>query len=47
MVLVAKIYEKRGIHWCTWASLFELKENEGLGFRDLSKFNIALLAEQG
>lgn len=27
-----KSANKRGIHWCTWQSLCDLKENEGPGF---------------
>ncbi|KAK5774337.1 hypothetical protein PVK06_042192 [Gossypium arboreum] len=38
---------KRGIHWCAWKNLCVLKENGGLGFRNLGQFNIALLAKQG
>lgn len=37
---------KKGIHWCSWKQLSESKEMRGLRFRDLSKFNIALLAKQ-
>lgn len=39
--------DKRGIHWCCWARLSQLKEDSGMGFRDLAKFNVALLAKQG
>ncbi|XP_052878272.1 uncharacterized mitochondrial protein AtMg00310-like [Gossypium arboreum] len=42
-----KGYGKRGIHWCSWSNLCELKENGGLGYRNLTKFNLALLAKQG
>lgn len=36
-----------GIHWCTWDHLSEPKDIMSLGFHNLSKFNIALLAKQG
>lgn len=42
-----KGYGKRGIHWCMWKHLCDLKENRDLGFRSLDKFNVALLAKQG
>ncbi|KAH1108221.1 hypothetical protein J1N35_011989 [Gossypium stocksii] len=42
-----KSFGKRGIHWCSWNSLCELKEFGGLGFRNFAKFNLALLAKQG
>ncbi|KAG8499231.1 hypothetical protein CXB51_005735 [Gossypium anomalum] len=42
-----KGYRKRGIHWCSWSKLCELKESGSLGFRNLAKFNLALLAKQG
>ncbi|KAA3473262.1 reverse transcriptase [Gossypium australe] len=39
--------KKCGIHWCEFAELCNLKENEGMGFRSLEKFSIALLAKKG
>lgn len=42
-----KGHGKGGIHWCLWNNLCSSKENGGLGFRNLSQFNIALLAKQG
>lgn len=38
---------KRGMHWCGWEVMCQLKEDGGLGFRCLAKFNTALLAKQG
>ncbi|KAK5835012.1 hypothetical protein PVK06_010694 [Gossypium arboreum] len=35
----------RGIHWCPWSQLCELKDDGGLGYRNLTKFNLALLAK--
>ncbi|KAA3477083.1 reverse transcriptase [Gossypium australe] len=40
-----KQHNKWGIHWCEWRKLSELKEDGGMGFRCLSKFNIAFLAK--
>ncbi|KAA3479876.1 RNA-directed DNA polymerase reverse transcriptase family protein [Gossypium australe] len=42
-----KCHGKRGIHLCEWRKLYELKENGGLGFRSLAKFNLSLFAKQG
>ena len=38
--------EERKIHWVTWKHLCEAKENGGMGFKEIEKFNDDLLAKQ-
>ncbi|KAH1092318.1 hypothetical protein J1N35_019575 [Gossypium stocksii] len=42
-----KSANRRGMHWSRWANLCKPKDRGGMGFRDLCKFNIALLVKQG
>ncbi|KAA3452465.1 reverse transcriptase [Gossypium australe] len=42
-----KSRNRKGIHWCTWKDLCRLKEDGGIGFRNLENFNVSLLAKQG
>ena len=38
---------QRGIHWMSWEKLSAPKIHGGMGFKDLSVFNLAMLGKQG
>jgi hypothetical protein len=37
----------RGIHWMSWEKLSVHKNSGGMGFKDLTAFNLAMLGKQG
>ena len=37
----------RGIHWMSWEKMSVHKNDGGMGFKDLSAFNLAMLGKQG
>ena len=45
-VLVGVWGDQRKIHWISWEKLCQPKNEDGMGFKELSKFNDSLLAKQ-
>lgn len=42
-----QVGNERKVHWKSWDRLSQPKDEEGIGFRDLRLFNLAMLAKQG
>ena len=42
-----QIGDEKKIHWKIWNILSQPKKEEGMGFRELRSFNLAILAKQG
>lgn len=41
-----KLGGRRGIHWCSWATLRVSKCDVGMGFQDLAQFNVTFLTKK-
>jgi len=42
-----QFWNEKKIHWKSWATLSQPKNEGGMGFRDLRLFNLAMLGKQG